>query len=716
MFSGKHFLKRSEALTSSITVIKGITARTVDKFARLGVKTVRDLLYFVPSRYIDYSQQKLVAQVESDKEQTVIVAVWQSRIVNLGGRRGTEVIVGDKTGNMRAVWFNQPYLAGKFRVNDRIVLSGRVNVFRGQKVFESPEWELIGKGELIHTARLVPVYPLTQGLYLRRVRNWAKEVVDGWAWQLEEILPAEVKSRHWLLSLPEAIAQVHFPDNQQKANQARERLAFDELFIFQLGMLLRKRDFQEERWNSALRVDRKIIEKFMSCLPFQLTQAQCRVLQEILSDLGDTKPMLRLLQGEVGSGKTVIAALSLLLAVADGYQGALMAPTEVLAEQHFGSICSFLSPGARRSACSEDDNGAIISYEGFLSRPVTVALLVGGGSVKQKEYLCDKIRRGEVDIIIGTHALIQKRVEFSRLGLVVIDEQHRFGVMQRSALRQKGFNPHMLMMTATPIPRTMALTLYGDMDISVIDELPPGRQTVRTKWLKPEYREKIYDFIRHKVENGGQSFIIYPLIEESEVLEARAAVAEYEQLSQKVFPEFRLGLLHGRMPAADKEMVMRSFRDGEIDILVSTSVVEVGIDVPAATVMLVEGADRFGLSQLHQLRGRVGRGKEQSFCILVPESFSIEVRRRLALLEKVHDGFFLAEEDLKLRGPGDFFGVQQSGLLDFRVARLSDFSLIERTRKEAIALLSTDAGLEREEHAVLRKRVEQLWAGETDWS
>jgi len=708
--------KRTEELDSLISIIKGISTSVTKKFARLNVTTVHDLLYFFPRRYVDYSQTKPISELVVDEEQTIIGTIWQARVAHLGNRQGTEAIVGDKTGNIRAVWFNQPYLARSFRTNARIVISGTVGLFKGHKVFESPEWELLQDKELIHTGRLVPVYPLTQGLYPRQVRKWTKEIVDGYAWQLGDFMPSEIKTRCQLLELSTAIAQIHYPDDQTMAQRARSRLAFDELFLLQLGVLARKRDWQEGQPGNAFRIDREIIGRFLHGLPFTLTQAQERVLQQILTDLKQAKAMSRLLQGEVGSGKTVIATLALLIAAANGYQGALMAPTEVLSEQHYTNICGYLSRISTQECHPESGERNIRCYTGFLSSPITIALLIGSLKSSEKERLHHEIGEGKVDIVVGTHALIQKEVEFKKLGLAVIDEQHRFGVLQRSALRQKGFNPHVLVMTATPIPRTMALTLYGDLDLSVIDELPPGRQVVKTKCLGPQDREKAYTFLYRQVRNGQQAFIICPLVEESEILEAKAATTEYERLSRQVFPDLKLGLLHGQMPGSEKEEVMRHFRAGELDILVSTSVVEVGIDVPRASVMMVEGAERFGLSQLHQFRGRVGRDKEQGYCLLIPEKLSPEASERLRLMEKVHDGFVLAEKDLELRGPGEFFGTHQSGLPDLKLAKLSDLHSLELARQEAITFFQSDPNLNKDEHQPLRQQLSQAWSRGAEWS
>jgi ATP-dependent DNA helicase RecG len=692
-------------LGSPVTVVRGIAASSASKLTKLGVQTIRDLLYFFPRRHLDYSQRKPIAQLVVGEEQTVLATVWEARIARLGPQQGAEVIVGDETGNMRAVWFNQPFLAKNFHTNAQVVLSGRVSEFKGTKVFESPEWELVEDKELIHTGRLVPVYPLTRGLYSRQLRNLVKRALDDWVGQVVDFLPQEVKGNCGLLDLPQAIMQAHYPGSYLAKDEARRRLAFDELFLLQLGVLGKKRDWQESEPGNAFTFNSERLNRFLSSLPFTLTTAQQRVLQEILGDLQKIRPMSRLLQGEVGSGKTVIAMSALLVGADNGYQGAFMAPTEILAEQHFKTIRQLLSNMSHEK--EEQDN--ICCYYGLFSHPVGFALLTGSMSEKEKAALHQQIQEGKVDIVIGTHALIQKAVEFSKLGLVVVDEQHRFGVLQRLALRQKGFNPHILVMTATPIPRTLALTLYGDLDLSVIDELPPGRQEIKTRWLRPEQRGGAYEFLRRQIAEGRQAFIICPLIEESENIEAKAAVAEYKRLSTEIFSDLRLGLLHGRMSGSDKEKVMQSFRDGRLDILVSTPVVEVGIDVPNATVMLVEAADRFGLSQLHQFRGRVGRGKKQSYCLLLAENPSLEGSERLKAIEEIQNGFILAEKDLELRGPGDFFGTRQSGLPDIRMARLSDTPLLELARNQAVALFQRDSELKLPEHRLLAKELARVW-------
>lgn len=687
-----------------VTQLRGVSSRLARKFERLGVRTIRELLYFFPRRHVDYSLRRRISELEPDLEQTVLVRVWETSVrKSLRGRQIIEAIVGDETGNMRAVWFNQPYLAKKLTPNTPVLLSGKVTLWGGQKALISPEYEFPGS-EPIHAGRLVPVYSLTEGLSPRTVRRVVKEALDSALPGLKDFLPEEVKRRLGLLELPEAISQAHYPESEASKAKARRRLAFDELFLIQLGLALRRQE-QEGEEGISLDTDPRYLEVFLSRLPFELTGAQRRVLEEIRRDLAGPRPMNRLLQGEVGSGKTVVATAAMLLVAANGYQSALMAPTEILAQQHFANLCSLLGGVPQGMICSPSSP---------LPYPLSLGLLTGGLREKEKEELRQLVAEGKMDLLIGTHALIQKEVVFHNLGLVVVDEQHRFGVRQRLALRQKrsgprfkGPQPHMLVMSATPIPRTLALTIYGDLDLSVLDELPPGRREVKTKWLSPRQRQQAYDFIRQQVARGHQVFIICPLIEESEAIQSAAAVSEYERLSKKVFPDLRLGLLHGRLSPEEKDEVMQKFRSGELDILVSTPVVEVGIDVPNATVILIEGAERFGLAQLHQFRGRVWRSSSQAYCLLLSENPSDDGKTRLAIMEKIHDGFLLAEEDLKLRGPGEFFGTRQSGLPDLKMARLSDIDLLEKARKEAWRIIEEDHGLKN--HPQLAREVKRLW-------
>ncbi len=691
---------RALSLDAPITAVRGIHAKTAPKFHKLGLNTVRDLLYFFPRRYMDYRSPVPIADLEPGIEQTALVKVWQA--ANRKTRRGmviTELTVGDSTGTMKAVFFNQPFLAEKFVPNSRVILSGRLSIYKGSRVFQPVSYEMAD--DALAEGHLVPVYSLTEGLYPRYVRRVIKEALDSLLPALPDFLPEEIRQRAGLISLSEAIRQIHYPDDNRSIDAARRRLAFDELFLIQVGVLAKRRERLEGATGIRLDAPPEYVRQFVDSLPFRLTRSQVKALDEILSDLRSDRPMSRLLHGDVGSGKTVVAAAAMLHAIASGAQAALMVPTEILAEQHFRNI--------RRLLGSGEGEGIVCSVPSAIGRPITLGLLTGSIRQKGKRELYRQIAGGQVDVVIGTQALIQEQVNFGRLGLVVVDEQHRFGVMQRMALRQKGVSPHMLVMSATPIPRTLALTLYGDLDISLIEELPPGRQRIKTRWLGPGERRSGYEFVRGQVAEGRQAYVICPLIEESEAVEARAATSEYERLSKEIFPDLRLGLLHGRMGAREKDEIMRRFREREIDILVSTSVVEVGIDVPNATVVLIEGADRFGLSQLHQFRGRVWRSDHQSYCLLLAENPSPEGRERLQTMEKSDNGFVLAEKDLEMRGPGDFFGTRQSGLPDLKMARLTDVALLETARREAVHLFESDPGLKKAEHRALAAEVSRLW-------
>ena len=690
-------------LDTPLAAIPKMRADIAVKLAKLDVTTIRDALYFFPRRHIDFSHTAPIAALEPEKEATLVGFVWEAREVRMGPRRrSAEAIIGDETGNIRAIWFNQPYLAAQFKVGMRVALSGRVSVFRGQRQMESPEYEIISQETqeqgLTHTGRLVPVYSLTEGLSGRTVRQLIKRILDSFADRVPELLPDPLVRRHRFPPIVDAIRQAHYPDSLRSFVRARRRLAYEELLALQLWMLRRRRQWQSEPAGPIL-PELAVMEGFERSLPFRFTDDQRQVLGEIMADLARPEPMSRLLQGDVGSGKTAVAAAALIAAVATGRQGAFMAPTEILAEQHYRSLLRLLGGDP-----SDPIQQLTPDYLAPLGRPLRVGLLMGSVSSKRKRSLQQEAGAGLVDILIGTHALIQEAVEFQDLGLAVIDEQHRFGTAQRRALRQKGGNPHILVMTATPVPRSLALTLYGDLETSVIREMPPGRQPIGTKVIGPEQRAAAEEFIRLQVAEGRQAFVVCPLIEESEQLQARAATAEYERLSYEVFPELRLGLLHGRMAPQDKEEIMGRFRDRQIDVLVSTTVIEVGIDIPNASVMLVEGGDRFGLSQLHQLRGRVGRGQHQSYCVILNESANPEVAERLQLLERYPDGFRLAEQDFRLRGSGALSGTRQSGLSELRMATLpKDQRLLRQAREDARALLEKDPELH-----TLRQLVERL--------
>ncbi|MEZ4516654.1 MAG: ATP-dependent DNA helicase RecG [Chloroflexota bacterium] len=574
----------------------------------------------------------------------------------------------------------------------QIVLSGKVDQFLGRLVFNSPEWEPLEMDPL-KTRRIVPVYPLTKGLQAYKMREIMQQAVTEWARRVPDPLPADIRQRRKLLSLPVALQQIHFPDNQQALRKARERLAYDELFLLQLGIQGQRQQWVKHQ-AAALAVEDEALDAYYGQLPFELTGAQQRVIGEVRADMGRTQPMNRLLQGDVGSGKTAVAAAAIVIAVQAGVQAALMAPTEILAEQHYAGLQRLLEPLG-----------------------ISVGLLTGSTTTADREQLYAGLADGSLQAIIGTHALIQPDVTFARLGLAIVDEQHRFGVDQRAALREKGpangddqTSPHLLVMSATPIPRTLALSLYGDLDLSILDEMPPGRQEIRTRWLLSSERERAYNFIRRQAEEGRQSYIIYPLVEESEMVDARAAVEEYDKLQQEVFPNLQVGLIHGRMRADEKDQAMRDFHEGKTQVLVATSVIEVGVDVPNSTVMVIDGADRFGLAQLHQFRGRVGRGEHQSYCVLIADEVSGDAEERLRALEETNDGFVLAEKDLEIRGPGEFFGRKQSGLPELPLASLlHDLQVLEMAQAEAADIFTSDPDLAAPENRLLRERVAQFW-------
>ncbi|HYP40048.1 MAG TPA: ATP-dependent DNA helicase RecG [Chloroflexia bacterium] len=693
--------RRNATLDSPATVLRGVQDATARLLKRLGIYTVRDALLFFPFRYDDFSDLKPIAELEPGVNQTVVGTIWDVDVRRTRNNRPmVTATLADDSGIITVTWFNQEYIAKQLNHGDPVVISGKPVEFNGRLSFNAPEWEPYDS-ELLHTGRIVPVYHSTEGLYRRTLRRIMHDAVDRFADQMSDYIPDRMKRDADLIDIATAIKQIHFPDSKVEAARARKRLAFDEFLMIQLGMLQRKRAWQESKQSMAMASEPGVLERFFASLPFELTAAQKRVIGEITSDMASQVPMTRLLQGDVGSGKTVVAASALLVAMSNGAQGVLMAPTEILAEQHYKSLTKMM---------------AGVEVDG---RTPTIRLLKGSTARKEKKQIYEEAARGEIDIMVGTHAVIQEGVAFKRLGLVVVDEQHRFGVMQRDALRQKGIDaglmPHTLVMTATPIPRSLALTIYGDLDVSVIDEMPPGRRLIKTRWVDATRRQQAYDFIEKKVEEGRQAFVICPLVEESEKIEAKAAIAEYERLQAEVFPNRKLALLHGRMKPKEKEEVMAAFNAREADILVSTSVVEVGIDVPNATMMLVEGADRFGLSQLHQFRGRVGRGEHQSYCVLLAEDAKGVAFERMQIIQDTHDGFRLAEEDLKIRGPGEFFGTRQSGMPDLRMAKLSDVATLTLAREQARALFARDPDLAEPEHAALKDMLERFWSrAETD--
>jgi ATP-dependent DNA helicase RecG len=680
-------------LLKPVTALYGVGPKVAEKLEALGAQTIGDLLYTFPRRYEDYSLLRPINRLVYGEQVTIIGTIWQTRARRTRTNQVMiESIVNDGTGSIQATWFNQPWLAKQLPAGMQIVLSGKVDQYLGRLVFNSPEWEPLEMDPL-KTRRIVPVYPLTKGLQAYKMREIMQQVVTEWATRVPDPLPRELRERRNLMPLGVALQQLHFPDSQQALRRARERLAFDELFLLQVGI-----QGQRQQWTQHAAVPLATSDEGLGAyyerLPFELTGAQQRVIGEVRADLGREQPMNRLLQGDVGSGKTAVAAAAMVIAAQAGAQSALMAPTEILAEQHYAGLSRLLEPLG-----------------------IGVGLLTGSTSNGDRVQIKAALADGSLPVVIGTHALIQPDVTFARLGLAIVDEQHRFGVDQRAALRDKGpmlgddrVSPHLLVMSATPIPRTLALSLYGTLDLSSLDEMPPGRQEIKTRWLRSSERERAYSFIRRQAGEGRQAYIIYPLVEESDLVDARAAVEEYEKLQQQVFPDLTVGLIHGRMRSEEKDQAMRAFHAGQTHVLVATSVIEVGVDVPNSTVMVIDGADRFGLAQLHQFRGRVGRGEHQSYCILIADEVTDDAEQRLRALEATNDGFVLAEKDLELRGPGEFFGRQQSGLPELRLASLlHDLQVLEMAQAEAMELFKVDPELTAVENRLLRERVAQFW-------
>jgi ATP-dependent DNA helicase RecG len=678
-------------LETEVQYVKGVGTKLAQVLSKLNIYTLGDLLFHLPRRYEDRRQFRKIAHARAGDAVTVsgkLVTVDNVKVRNL---TLTKAYLDDGSGVLELVWYNQPYMKdtlNKLR-NSQIVAYGIIKESPYGLQMETPEWEDLPDGadpdSLLSVNRIVPIYPLTEGIRQKRMRQIIWNAVQ-YAHLAPEILPRSVRERLGLMPIQHALQQIHFPDSEQAIDPARQRLVFEEFFLMQLGVGMQRQRTRQER-GIAMRIDAdRLNEMLHRIVPFELTNAQKRVIREIWSDMAQPHPMNRLLQGDVGSGKTIVAAAAILAAVDNQYQAAIMAPTEILAEQHYINLHRLFQPLG-----------------------ISVELLVGRLSNKQRQQARERIATGRGMVAVGTHALIQEGVSFARLGLAIVDEQHRFGVLQRAALRDKGVMPHVLVMTATPIPRTLTLTLYGELDVSIIDELPPGRKPVRTHWKTPEERLKVYEGVRKLIQEGRQAYVICPLIDESDKLQVRAAEAMAEHLQKDVFPDLRVGLLHGRMKPAEKEAVMDAFRAGELDILVSTTVIEVGVDVPNAAAIVIEDADRFGLAQLHQLRGRVGRSEHQSYCVLIANPKSDDGQRRMDIMTRTNNGFLIAEEDLRIRGPGEIYGTRQSGMPSFRVADLvKDMRLLEVARQEAFHLLEHDPDLSRPEHAALREAVERF--------
>lgn len=695
-------------LETPIQFIKGVGPKLAELLGKKGITTAEDALYLLPNRYEDRRTMQKIAKLRPGRREVFFGEVMVADTTQTkGGKRFFEVIAGDGSGTVSLKWFhfNAAWMKKTWKPGRKGIFTGDVTQYGYQREIHHPDVEWLGEGETLETAmagdplnfgRILPVYPLTEGLHQKTVRKVLKEVVDRFAVNIPQTLPPSVVAGRDLLPLGESLRQVHFPENgadvaalDDGRSPAHRTLAFDEFFYLELGLALKRHGVVMEE-GIPFQVTHRYTRELLKLLPFQLTAAQRRVLTEIKNDMMAPHPMHRLVQGDVGSGKTVVALLAALVAVENDYQVAIMAPTEILAEQHYLNIhrwCEQLG--------------------------IRVVLLTSGMKGKAKSEAIAEIAEGQAQIVVGTHAVIQEKVEFARLGLGIIDEQHRFGVLQRGILKRKGTSPDILVMTATPIPRTLAMTVFGDLSLSVIDELPPGRTPIETRIAFESKRPHVYGVIRDEVKKGRQAYVIYPLVEESEKTDLKAATQMAEHLQNDIFPDLRVGLLHGRMKPEEKEQVMTYFKNREIDILVATTVIEVGIDVPNATVMVIEHAERFGLSQLHQLRGRVGRGSDKSRCILLTSGkFSEDGEKRLKVMESTTDGFRIAEADLEIRGPGDFLGTRQAGIPDFRVANiLRDGRILEEARQDAFGVVERDPSLALPEHAGLRAELARRWGG-----
>lgn len=694
----------------SVQYIKGIGPKLAENLALADLYTVKDLFSYYPRKHLNYAGRTKIKDCKLEQLVTIWGEIKSVECFTPPNNKNITILtinVSDGTGRIKAGWFYgsanrfmQMQYKKRFPEGAQVLLSGKVKLDKYTKklAIDKPEVEILGKVEIeentsIHTDRIVPVYPLTDGLELKWLRKTMKIALDMYSDKIKDPLPIWLKECFNLIELKSAIKEFHFPSDMDFINKARKRLVFDELFYMQLGFSYKRKQEQLYVEGIKLEDDGVYINKFLESLPFKLTGAQERVFKEIKADLNSPKPMRRLVQGDVGSGKTIVALLSILLAVQNNFQGALMAPTEILAEQHYRKFKSWMDP---------------LGLE--------VSFLSGSQGKKERRESLERIKSGLTHITVGTHALIQEGVEFENLGLVVVDEQHRFGVMQRAELKNKGKNPEILSMTATPIPRTLALSLHGDLDVSVIDELPPGRKPIDTRMLKGKDRAEAWKLLRHEINKGRQAYLVFPLIEESEKLTAKAATVEAERLQKNVFPEYKIGLLHGQMKPSEKEEIMQKFVNRELDILVSTTVIEVGVDVPNATVMIIENAERFGLAQLHQLRGRVGRGGEKSYCLLMSDKPSEISEQRLKIMTETNDGFIISEQDLKIRGPGELLGVRQSGLPDLVLADLiNDVQILEQAREAAKLVIEKDNELKFTEHQFMKKELYNYFRNNKDY-
>ena len=705
--SSKPKLEKKISLDDPLQFIKGVGPKRADLLKKINLETVSDALFFLPFRYEDRTQVKKIIELVPGETASFLGEVVNAGTVRIGRRRKIfEALVQDNSGFVHVKWFqfNETYLTEKVKAGRKLIFSGKPTYNkRGgglEVIHPNTEIQSDGSSESLEIGRIVPIYHSTDGLHLKSLRKIMKNLVDDYKNLIEEFLPEKIIKRYKFPTRSKAIQRAHFPPNDasielldkfQDSSQAR--LIFEEFFLLQLTLALKKRHLEVEECGQPFKTRGELIHKFMELLKFDLTKAQKKVLGEIMHYLEKNEPMNLLLQGDVGSGKTVVALISLLTGVDNDCQTALMAPTELLAEQHFLSIRPFCE-----------------------ALNITIALVTSSGTAKEKSLLHSSISNGTTQIIVGTHALIQKKIEFSKLGLIVVDEQHRFGVLQRDALSKKGLTPHVLIMTATPIPRSLALTLYGDMNVSFLDEFPPGRIPIKTKLFYEDSRNTAYTLLEKEITEGRQAYVVCPLIEESESIDLKAAIDVSEELQNRRLPNFKIELIHGKLKKEERQKIMAAFKNGEIDVLVATTVIEVGIDVPNATVMLIEHAERFGLAQLHQLRGRVGRGKQASVCLLIcSHALTVDGKARLSAIVKSRDGFSIAEEDLRIRGPGDFTGTRQSGMPLLRAGNLlRDIKILELSRREAIDLIEKDPKLEAPEHIKLKDALHHTFGNQTN--
>ncbi|MBO8434992.1 MAG: ATP-dependent DNA helicase RecG, partial [Tyzzerella sp.] len=655
-------------LDSPVTAIKSIGPEKSRKLSRLGILTVKDLIEHFPRDYEDRSQVVPISEIKLNEENTFRGRVRgipeDMRVKNL---RIVRARIEDSTGGIVAVWYNQPYMKKAFKEGAEYIFTGKAVRKYNNIEIQSPEFEIVSEGSILSGGRIVPVYSSTSGISQKMLRSIIKDTLDYAGNQIHDFIPTSIRKKYKLCDRNYAVSNIHFPESNESFFIARRRLVFEELFMLQTALLKMKSSVNKGKSGIVFK-NINCAKEILNALPFELTDAQKKVMREIVNDIKSGKSMNRLVQGDVGSGKTAVALVTAFIAIRNGYQSALMAPTEVLAGQHYEFISKILD-----------------------SLGIKTVLLTGSLKKKEKEKALELIKSGEAKMVIGTHAVIQENVEFQKLGMVITDEQHRFGVRQRGTLSEKGENPHVLVMTATPIPRTLALILYGDLDISIIDHLPPGRQKIDTLSVNSSYHERIYSFIRKEVDRGRQVYIICPMIDENDKLDVQDVTTYTEKLKNEIFSDYSVECMHGKIKPQKKQEIMEEFAKNNINILVSTTVIEVGINVPNATIMMIENAERFGLAQLHQLRGRVGRGSEKSYCILVCDSKSKVAKERMNMMTKSSDGFEISEMDLKLRGPGEFFGTRQHGLPEMKIANLyKDMNILKEAQKASLEIMNMD--------------------------